>query len=278
MTVRQWVADATLRLAQAGREDAAHLARLFAEEALPQMGALLPTLWEKPLPTGAEERLNGWLARLLAGEPAQYVLGHWNFYGREFTCDRRALIPRADTETLVEAALQRLPAGPAQVIDVGCGTGCVGLTLALERPHWAVTLVDISPDALALTGENAARLGANVTLTQADLLAALPTGSWDAIVSNPPYVTAAEYAALDQLVREHEPQLALVGGPDGLLHLAALADRAREGLRPGGWLLAEIGWQQGDAVRELFAQSLGNAELIRDIGGNDRVVAARKEP
>ncbi len=278
MTVRQWVADATRRLTQAGREDAAHLARLFAEEALDQPGALLPTLWGNPLPAGAEERLNAWLARLLAGEPAQYVLGHWNFYGREFACDRRALIPRADTETLVEAALQRLPAGPARVMDVGCGTGCVGLTLALERPHWAVTLVDISPDALALTGENAARLGADVTLTQADLLVDLPAGPWDAIVSNPPYVTAAEYAALDPLVRDHEPELALVGGPDGLLHLTALAARAREGLRPGGWLLAEIGWRQGDAVRALFAQTLGYAELIRDLGGNDRVVAARKEP
>ena len=163
-----------------------------------------------------------------------------------------------------------------RILDIGCGTGCVGITLVLERPRWQVTLVDISPDALALARENAAALGASAELRQADLFAALPGGPYDMIVSNPPYISAGEYDALEPVVRENEPRLALLGGSDGLQHLRALAQRAGESLRPGGILLAEVGWRQSAAVQAIFTEALGNAGAIRDLNGIERVIVSRK--
>ena len=276
MTARQAFVAARQRLLAAGHQDGEAVARVLLEEALSLSPAALLAAYDRELPLGAQTRLNGWFDRVLAGEPVQYVLGHWAFYGREFRCDPRALIPRTDTETLVEAALQRGPLGPARVLDIGCGTGCVGITLALERPHWQVTLVDISPDALALARENAAALGASAELRQADLFAALPGGPYDMIVSNPPYISAGEYDALEPVVRENEPRLALLGGSDGLQHLRALAQRAGESLRPGGILLAEVGWRQSAAVQAIFTEALGNAGAIRDLNGIERVIVSRK--
>ncbi len=273
------MAAAQAALRAAGLTDP-RAARLLLEHALGMQGAALLAALDAPLSPAAQAAFEGAVARAAASEPLQYVLGSWDFYGRPFRCDRRALIPRADTETLAQAALEAMkPPGNAQAhcLDVGCGTGCVGITLKLECPAAEVTLCDISAEALALAAENAALLGADVALVQADLRASLPGGPYDVIVSNPPYINAADMAALPAQVAAHEPHLALYGGPDGLDLVRALAAHAPNALRPGGAIFIEIGYDQSAAAQTILRAALGNARAIRDLCGVERVVTARKE-
>ena len=277
MTARTAMAAAQAALRAAGLTDP-RCARLLLEHALGMQGAALLAALDATLSPATQAAFESAVARAAAGEPLQYVLGSWDFYGRPFRCDRRALIPRADTETLVEAALEDLrPRSMPHTIDVGSGTGCVGITLKLECPAAQVTLCDISPDALALAAENAALLGADVELVQADLKAGLPGGPYDIIVSNPPYINAADMAALPAQVAAHEPHQALYGGPDGLDLVRALAAHSPNALRPGGAIFIEIGYDQSAAAQSILRAALGNARAIRDLCGVERVVTARKE-
>lgn len=209
-------------------------------------------------PLGEEERapLREMVRRRGAREPLQHILGTAEFHGRVFACDRRALIPRPETEQLVEIALElaRGFAAPA-VLDVGTGSGVIALTLALELPGAEVHATDISPDALALAAENAGRLGleGRVTMTAADLLPAAG-GPFHLIVANLPYIPTGDLAALAPEVRA-DPALALDGGPDGLQAIRALAPAAAPRLAPGGALLLEIGAGQAAAVAALLEDS-----------------------
>ena len=197
-------------------------------------------------------------------------------------CDARALIPRPETEELCERVLAdaRIWKEPSPVVlDIGVGTGCIAVTLALERPLARVCAVDISADALELARANARRLGVEeqIEWRAGDLLDGVAAGSADAVVSNPPYVSEAELPTLDATVREYEPKLALVSGADGLGIIRRLIVQAGIVLAPGGSLWMEIGNEQGPAVCELLRD--GGFEAIalhRDLAGHDRIVEARR--
>ncbi len=219
------------------------------------------------------------IKRRLAGEPTQYLLGHTDFYGRRFDVDPRVLIPRPETELLVQAALAAIPKdAPAAVLDLCTGSGCVAVTVALERPLAALWAVDLSPEALAVAGANATRLGAGerITFLEGDLLAPLPPElRFAVVVSNPPYVRQGDLAGLQREV-QREPRLALDGGPDGLQVLRRIAAGARDRLLPGGLLALELADDQGAALKTLLEEA-GYREVAieKDLARQDRLALAR---
>lgn len=217
--------------------------------------------------------------RRQAGEPVAYLLGCREFYGRPFRVGPDVLIPRPETEHLVEAALARLDTGPAAVLDLGCGSGAIAVTLALEAPQVAVTAVDLSDGALAVARGNAEALGASVRFFRGSWYDPLPAAErFRLIVSNPPYIAAGDRHLSQGDVR-FEPQLALTDGADGLSCLRTIAAGAPAHLQPGGWLLVEHGYDQGEAVRALMAgQGFGDITTVRDLAGNDRVTQGRRVP
>jgi release factor glutamine methyltransferase len=233
---------------------------------------------DRPL---AKDELAGFRAlieRRTGGEPTQYLTGVREFYNRAFQVDARVLIPRPETELLVEAVLRDLPRDePCRVLDLCTGSGCIAATVAAERPRSSVWATDLSPDCLAVAGENAERLGVGgrVTFLNGDLFSALPPGArFDAIVSNPPYVLSGEIPGLSAEVRR-EPKQALDGGPDGLAIIRRISSEARTWLKPGGRLALEIGETQGNAVLRLLNQA-GYAEprIEKDLARQDRLALA----
>jgi release factor glutamine methyltransferase len=217
--------------------------------------------------------LEALLARRYAGEPLQYIRTHTEFYSREFYVDDRVLIPRPETELLVEAALDRAPRG-GRVIDIGTGSGCIAITIERERPDLHVLSVDRSVDALSVAAINRARLQSNVALAASDLLSSV-RGTFDVIVSNPPYVPLAEYEKLAIEVRIHEPRLALTPGPSGLEIIERIFDQAREQLAPRGYLILEVGYGQEDALRALAqAKGFEIEAFLPDLAGIPRVVVS----
>jgi release factor glutamine methyltransferase len=220
--------------------------------------------------------------RRRAGEPVAYLLGVREFYGRPFRVDRRVLIPRPDTEILVEVALERTKhiSLSARVLDLCTGSGCVAVSLARERPTTHVLASDVSADALAVAAENALRLGAyNVGFVRSDLFAAFDPRRhrFDLITANPPYIAEAEIPTLSVDIRGFEPHLALTGGADGLDFVRRIVSEAPAFLDEAGVLALEIGSDQGQAVRDLFAEAgYRDIALQKDYGGLDRVVSGRK--
>ena len=211
------------------------------------------------------------LRRRREGFPIQYILGSCEFYGREFLVDPRVLIPRPETEILVESVLLRAPQG-GRVVDVGTGSGCIAVTLKLERPDLNVFATDLSADALALAVENARRLRASVTFARTDLLGGL-AGPFDTIVSNPPYIPAKEISSLQREVRDHEPRLALEAGVEGLDAIERLLDHALPVLESNGLLAMEIGFGQADRVRTMATvRGWSEVGILRDYAGIERVV------
>ncbi len=211
-------------------------------------------------------------------EPLAYVIGEWGFRRLTLTTDRRALVPRPETETVVERCLARLDGleAPA-VLDVGTGSGAIALAVADEVPGARVTGIDSSPEALSLAADNAARTGLadRLTLLEQDLTTGLPGGPYDLVVSNPPYVLPEEIDSLEAEVREWEPRQALVGRGA----TEAVAHGARAVLRPGGWLVLEVGDGQADRVSSLLT-SMGFAQVAHtpDLAGRQRVVEGTWEP
>lgn len=215
--------------------------------------------------------LEALLRRRYAGEPLQYLRGRTEFYSREFHVDDRVLIPRPETELLVEAALERAPRG-GRVVDVGAGSGCVAISIERERPDLRVLSVDCSVDALAVASTNRARHESNVMLTASDLLTAV-AGEVDLIVSNPPYVPFAEYEQLAVEVRIHEPRIALTPGPRGTEIIERLLDEARPRLAPHGSVIIEVGYGQEEAIRALAAAKKYRVEaFLADLAGIARTV------
>lgn len=209
-------------------------------------------------------------------EPLAWILGSRAFYNEDFIVRPDVLVPRPDTEELIEAALERLPADePRVVVDIGCGTGCIGLTLALERPQLKVFSVDVSAAALACTRANVEKfsLGDRVTVLEGSLLSPLPSDAViDMVVSNPPYINSADIDGLAPEVSTHEPRLALDGGGDGLDIYRALIPAAAARARHS--VLVEVGAGQADDVRALFADAgLVDVTTRKDLGGHERVVA-----
>jgi release factor glutamine methyltransferase len=215
------------------------------------------------------------------GWPVAYLVGRKEFYSLPFEVSPAVLVPRPETETLVLEALTRLkPLREPAVLDLGTGSGCIAVAIANQKKDARVTAVDVSPDALDVAGRNAERNGvaARVQFLQGDLFAPVPAGSlFDLVVSNPPYVTPAELAALAPDVRDHEPRLALDGGPDGLAFYRRIASGVGPVLKPGGSVLVEIGATQEAAVRGLFEQrpELDVGPTLKDTAGLPRVVCAK---
>ncbi len=217
-----------------------------------------------------------YLHERMQGKPTQYITGRQEFYGREFRVTPAVLIPRPETEHVVETALR--VAGRAQTaVDVGCGSGAIAVTLQLETGA-AVWATDISAAALEVAAQNACRLGAAVRFVQCDLTAALANASMDLVVSNPPYVAAAEAPGLQREVRAHEPAVALFAGASGLEVYERLIADAPRVLRPGGWLVLELGYRSLEPVRALLDARWQDVEVVRDLAGLPRVLAARLVP
>lgn len=267
--------DATTRIADAlglNKREARLEARLLAAIAWSVTPAWL-IAHDRDLPTPEQAaQYTALLARRLTGEPVAYLTGTREFYGREFQVTPAVLIPRPDTELLVECALARLPPEAAMsVLDLGTGSGCIAVTLALERPCARVTAVDRSADALAIARSNARALGAAVEFLASDWFAALGGRRFDLIVSNPPYVAVGDPHLRRGDVR-FEPATALASGHDGLDDLRRLVASARDHLAPHGSLLLEHGYDQADAVRALLqASGFDQAQSWKDLAGIERV-------
>lgn len=218
---------------------------------------------DRPLNADELATFRALISRRLSGEPTQYLTGSREFYGRAFRVDARVLIPRPETELLVEMALDGLPKdAPSRVVDLCTGSGCIAVTIAAERPLASVWATDLSPDACAVAKENAERLdvAARVTVLAGDLFAPLPADArFDLVVSNPPYIASAQIPGLQTEVQK-EPHLALNGGLDGLVLIRRIIGDARGRLNPGGLLAMEIGEDQGEAVRALL-ESAGYTQV-----------------
>ena len=237
---------------------------------------------EEPADAAVATRLESYIRRREAREPVAYILGTREFWGLDFLVTPAVLIPRPETEFLVEAALARLAdrARAWRIADVGTGSGCLAVALAVELPYARVTATDISPDALAVARVNAERhdVGHRIDLVRTSLLDAV-VGPFDLVVANPPYVPRAHRPALSPDVRDHEPDAALYGGgDDGLDEIRALVAEAPSRLTPNGWLQMEFGFGQGDDVRAAAAcvSDLDVVEILRDLQGLERTLVARR--
>ena len=214
-----------------------------------------------------------YLHERLKGKPTQYITHRQEFYGRDFCVTPDVLIPRPETEHLVEASLKRIAPG-SRVLDAGTGSGAIAVTLALETQA-RVFATDISISALGVASANAARLKAQVSFIICDLVDAVASGGLDVLVSNPPYVPLIDQPSLQREVRDYEPAVALFGGPSGLEFYQRLVADAARVLRPGGWLLMELGYNSVEPVREMLGSNWLDMEVLSDLAGLPRVLAAR---
>ena len=273
LTVGEVLRRSTEHLAAKGSETPRLDAELLLAHALGVERIDLYTSHDRPLRADELDEARALVARRAAREPLQYVLGEWGFRRLALTVDRRALIPRPETEIVVERCLALLAGVEApRVLDVGTGSGAIALAIADEHPGAIVTGMDVSPEALSLAEENAARTGLPLELLEGDLFAGLPSGTWDLVVSNPPYVDPSDRDSLAPEVREWEPATALFGSDATL----AVAHGAAEALAPGGALVLEVGDGQARAVSSSLA-SLGYVDVrtTPDLAGRDRVVEGR---
>ena len=275
--------DLRNRLKAAGVEESTLEAALLVAAAAGKTQAQLLADLRLYTSEEVEQRVEAMALRRLAGEPAAYITGSWGFCGLDLVVNENVLIPRGDTEVLVETALNLSGKSDSElrILDLCTGSGCIGCALAHFLPGSRVVLADVSPAALRVAKENVQRcaLGARAVCVEADALAPAPAmmGSFDLIVCNPPYIPSGEIAALDASVRDHEPHLALDGGEDGLKFYRAVLGGWKGLLRQSGWLLFEVGETQASDVEKLMRlaglRSLGRA---KDSGGYDRVVYGRQ--
>jgi release factor glutamine methyltransferase len=275
MTNHQWLDRATRSLEP--HPEARILARLLLDAATgTRLAHLLAP--DEQLSPSIEQPLNDWLRRAKVGEPLPYILGRAPFFGREWEVEPGVLIPRPETELLVEAVLEWAPAN-AKVADLGTGSGIIAGTLALERPDWSVFATELSPVARAVAHRNFEALDARVHLLEGrenDWLGPIePFAPFECIISNPPYIASREIAHLQASVRDFEPMLALDGGEDGLNPYCQIARGGRELLGDGGFVALEVGWDQKAAIESLFA-SWSRLQWKFDLAGIARTALAWK--
>ena len=269
MTFLEWFAEAERRLATAAVDDPKHEARAIFGAVLPPNARFRLPL-DKPVPADWLAEMNRILDARVERQPLSQIIGRRDCWKHEFRVTQDTLDPRPDTETLVEAALK---APWNSVLDLGTGTGAILISLLAERPGATGLATDISEAALMIARENAARIGVSARFIVADWFDGV-AGSFDLIVSNPPYIALAEMADLPPEVARWEPHLALTDGGDGLGAYRAIAAGARVHLNPGGRVLVEIGWQQAADVGAIFAAIGAETRVLRDLGGRDRVIRA----
>ena len=275
MRIREALFESVRRLRSSGVAVPEMTARVLLSDVLGQDQFWLEAHSEEAIGPGQLERFRSALRARADGVPLQYIRGVQEFFGLEFAVTPAVLIPRPETEHLVEAALQRIRPGD-RVVDIGTGSGAIAVSLALNAPSATVLASDISLDALAVASRNAARLGAEVRFLAADAAYALASTTVEMVVTNPPYVPRADACGLQKELY-HEPAVALYGGEDGLEVFERIALSAWEALRRGGWLLAEIGFGSRDAVRRLLrSRGWEQPAFLSDLAGIDRVVITRR--
>ena len=279
MTIKDLLEDAAARANAAGADASAWDARLLLAHSLGGLSPLSldPRVTLDPVVAARFERM--WEKRL-TGVPVQHLIGEWDFYGRPFRVDGRALVPRPETEILLEQALQDAP-DARRVLDAGTGSGIIAVTFLLERPEARAVALDISVDALALARRNADQHGVlpRLSLVASDWLSALSGARFDLVLSNPPYLAIGESPNLPPTVRDHDPRRALFAGDDGLTAIRQLLASLPAVLEPGGLLIFEIGFGQSEAVRsEILARPVWRFIRIEpDLEGIPRICIARLE-
>lgn len=260
------------------RENAARDAQQILEIATGLTRVQMMAQPDRPLKEEEAGSFQGMLAQRRHAVPIQHLRGSQEFFGREFAVSPDVLIPRPETEHIVEEVLRLFPdrKAPLKIADVGTGSGILAVTLALEYPQSLVAALDISPDALAVAQDNAARLGtlSRTRILQSDLLTAVTGETFDLIVSNPPYIPLTEKNTLHAQVREYEPHLALFGGADGHDVLRSLIPQAFAALSPGGWLLLETAGRT--AIVDEMLENMTNVGWVSDLQGIQRIAVAQK--
>lgn len=279
MTVLELIQNTTAFLQRKGVESPRLSIEYLLAEALGKRRLDLYLDYDQRLPEQILEPLRDKVRRRSEGEPLQHLLGSWEFYGRRFKTDRRALIPRPETERLAELMLKQIPvetSSGARLADIGTGSGVLAITLALERPGLEVVATDISADTLALARENGLAHGIDgrIKWLQTDLLSGVDT-DFDFLVTNLPYIPTAEMATLPREVR-HDPPLALDGGADGLDVIRRFIEEAPSHLKPGAGVLLEIGISQASGVADILQQQkYRDISVEKDYQGVERFVSAR---
>lgn len=280
MTFDQLMAEGTGALEEAGIVNARLESRWLLAHVTGHQPSELISRGQDNVPEEAVGAFRNRVSRRAGREPIQHILGTTEFYGLEFLTDARALIPRPDSEIVVEAALGQLaPDEPARIADLGAGSGCLLAAILANRPLASGTGVEASAEAASLARENLLRLGLSAR-------AAVHEGRWsewqgwsdvDLIISNPPYIPSGDLAGLMPEVRDHDPAAALDGGPDGLVAYREIVRIGAAAMKPGAWLVFEIGHDQAEAVIALLdAAGFQSVSLFRDLGGNDRAIVAKR--
>lgn len=272
MTLAQYLAELEQELVATG-EEAESLS--FVYRALNEI-SFTDFVLKLRIEVSQEEReqLKAIQKQLLAHKPAQYIIGSSDFNGLNLKVDERVLIPRPETEELVELILSENPETPLSVLDIGTGSGAIALALANSRPDWQITASDLSRDALSLAAENAQSCGLNLTLVQSDCLDAIQ-GKFDIIASNPPYISEEDKDEVGLNVLTSEPHMALFAEEDGYAVYRKIAEQAGDYLTEKGKIYLEIGYKQGDGVADLFRQFFPQKRIrvLKDQFGKDRMVA-----
>ena len=278
--LRQALHSAIVQLAACEIEEARISAEVLLFHVLGCDRAYLFAHPERELTGDEQSQYEALIARRSTGEPLQYITGHQEFYGADFVVSPAVLIPRPETEHLIEAVLDLVQQFPCsrrlKLIDVGTGSGAIAVTIARRLPQAEVYAVDLSADALAVARVNAERLKAEVCLVQSDVLEAVARdGSFDFVVANPPYVGLNEADKVQDVVKDYEPRMAVFAGDEGLDVIRRLIPQAFEALRAGGWLLIEIGYSMAAAAMALLGE-WHNVHSVPDLAGIPRVIVARK--
>lgn len=281
-TIKRAIAEGAGSLASSGVAESRNDATMLLRHILQRDRAFLLAHPEEIVSPAQLERFQSSILRRAQGEPLQYITGHQEFFKLDFEVTPDVLIPRPETEFIVEAALEILRPAPAPAFaDIGTGSGCIAISLLHELPQSRAVAADLSPAALLVASRNAQRhqVSDRLQLVESDLFSKIDSGApFDAIVSNPPYIPANELAGLQREVR-HEPQRALDGGADGLAVIRRLLADAPNFLRPGGYLVFEIGIDQSEAIGQLINHTAWKlVELRKDLQGIPRTVVLRKAP
>lgn len=280
-TIAEALREGKMRLKAAGKEAYAFEAELLLEKAAGLNRTALFLRGEEVLSEEVLTVYEDYLSEREQGRPTQYILGEWEFMGLPFCVGEGVLIPRGDTEVLVETILEKQQAEKFKsILDIGTGSGCIPISLGHYGKFEKIMAVDISPKALGYATENAAKNNIKIDFYESNLFTNVPEewkGKLDAIVSNPPYIPKKDIEELMTEVKDFEPMNALDGGEDGLDFYRAIVEQAKEWLVDGGWLFFEIGYDQGEDLRKLLQEFGYTAiEIRQDLAGLDRVALGRK--
>ena len=280
-TIAEALREGKMRLKAAGKEAYAFEAELLLEKAAGLNRTALFLRGEEVLSEEVLTVYEGYLSEREQGRPTQYILGEWEFMGLPFHVGEGVLIPRGDTEVLVETILEKQQSEPIKsILDIGTGSGCIPVSLGHYGKFEKIMAVDISPKALGYATKNSAENRVSIDFYESDLFTNIPSewkGRLDAIVSNPPYIPKKDIAELMTEVKDFEPMNALDGGEDGLDFYRVIVEQGKNWLKDGGWLFFEIGYDQGEDLRNLLKEfGYTEVEIRQDLAGLDRVAMGRK--